>query len=114
MERSGEGVAVCRVRGVVGADAIRDITGHRRDRLSAGFFTGLPSTHTVRHHGDERHTVIPHPRQFRLGQACEMDLDALLQLAQQEVILVLSAYGPDMSQAINIDLVSAWLAARVE
>ena len=43
-----------------------------------------------------------------------MDLDALLQLAQQEVILVLSAYGPDMSQAINIDLVSAWLAARVE
>ena len=95
-ERSGEGAVVSSVDGVINVNALGQILGNGLDGDAAGFLAPSLPPDPIRDHRDHRQTLLVGRDDRDIGKARVQHLHLLLELADQEVILVLRAHLPSV------------------
>lgn len=109
-KRTGERPVVNRIRRVVAVDAFGDVAGHDLHREAARLLTEITSTHSVGDHDEERKPLRVGGQAADVRKSRVVHLDLLLELADQEVVLIIGAHFPRMRESVDVDLGVEWLA----
>ena len=105
LQHLGEGgLAAAALRAVVAAHRLADIGGDGLDGEAARGLAMLGAAHAVGHHHDEGEAFLTRDGVAALGEAAVLDVDALVEGANEEVVLVGLSDQALMGEAVDVDL----------